>query len=218
MTRIYLIRHGETDWNRDEICMGQKDVPLNERGRRQAALTAERLAAEPIDTVYTSDLSRALETARLIAERHGLVPIPRRDLRELDYGCWQGLKSEEIRERFPQAFAIGAEGEDSLGFQPESGESRLQLYRRAVRAFEEILQEHPDQTVVIVTHGGVIRCVVNSILQRGSNQGKERGIFYSLGFACDNCAITLVEARDDGLLRIISLNDTCHLEPLGPSG
>lgn len=211
MTRIYLIRHGETDWNRDEICMGQMDVPLNEQGRRQALLTAEHLASERIDAIYTSDLSRALETARPIAECHGLNPITRRDLRELDYGRWQGLRSEEIRRRFPQAFTIGAEGEDSLGFQPEGGESRLQLYKRVTQAFEEILQGHPNETVVIATHGGVIRCLVNYVLQRGSNH-QNKGIFYSLGFACDNCAITTIEARDDGRLWIVSLNDTSHLE------
>jgi len=216
MTRIYLIRHGETDWNRDEICMGQMDVPLNERGRRQALLTAERLASEQIDAVYTSDLSRALETARPIAERHDLIPIARRDLRELDYGCWQGLKSAEIRRRFPEASAGGPQGEDDLSFQPAGGESRTRLYERAVRAFEEILRHHPDETVIIVTHGGVIRCLVNNVLQRGSNH-QNKGIFYSLGFACDNCAITVIEARDDGRLWIVSLNNTSHLEPSASS-
>ncbi len=211
MTRTYLIRHGETDWNRAGLCMGQMDIPLNELGHRQAELTAERLASLGIDAVYSSDLVRALETARPIAARHGLTPVALKELRELHYGRWQGHSHEEIERLFPQAFRIGPP-EESIEFQPEGGESRYQLYQRSVRAFEEIWAKHRGQTVVLVTHGGVIRCLVNYVLQRDSEQNK--GIFYSRGFLCDNCGITLIESRDDGHPRVKYLNDRCHLESL----
>ncbi len=206
MTRVYLIRHGETDWNRDGICMGQLDIPLNDRGRRQAELTAERLSSESIDVIYSSDLSRVLETAQAIAARHGLEPLVRRDLRELHYGHWQGYTREEVEIRFPEAFSVSA---TDMGFRPKAGESRVELHERALRAFAEIVEQHRGQTVVIVTHGGVIRSLVNHVLQEGSEHGK--GIFYSWGFLCNNCSITLVEEGEEGRLQIRTLNDLCHL-------
>jgi broad specificity phosphatase PhoE len=212
MTRVFLIRHGETDWNRDGICMGQLDIPLNERGKRQAELAAERLSGESIDVIYASDLSRALETAQMIAARHGLEPIVRRDLRELHYGHWQGYTREEVEVLYPEAYSVSA---TDMGFRPKAGESRLELHERALRAFHEIVEKHSGQTVAIVAHGGVIRSVVNHILQEGSEQGK--GIFFSWGFLCSNCGITLIEESEEGRLQIRTLNDLCHLASLDVS-
>ncbi len=217
MTRMYLIRHGETDWNRDEICMGQMDIPLNEQGRRQAALTAERLASEHLNIIYSSDLSRAVETAQIIARRQPHHPevIVRKDLRELHYGHWQGYKREDLEERFPEAFTAGDPHRvDPLSFQPKGGESMRQLYERAVRAFQEILEKHQGQTVAIVAHGGVIRHVVNYVLQQGAPLFRDaQDTFISFGFAVSNCGITLIQQEPEGLV-IRTLNDTCHLQAL----
>ncbi len=216
MTRVYLIRHGETDWNRDEICMGQMDIPLNERGRRQAERTAERLAPERLDVIYSSDLSRAVETAQIIARRQPHPPeiVRRRDLRELHYGHWQGYRFEDLRERFPEAFREDAPRHaDPLRFRPEGGESVQQLYERAVRAFREILAGHPGGTVAIVAHGGPIRHIVEWVLQRGAPRFRDGEAFVSFGFAVSNCGITLIQQEPEGLV-IRVLNDTCHLEGL----
>jgi len=215
MTHIYLIRHGETDWNRDGICMGQLDIPLNERGRRQAERTAKRLAAQRLDRLYSSDLSRALETARAIARRQPHDPEirARRDLREMDYGHWQGYRREEIELRFAEAFQDGdPHRTDPLRFHPRGGESLRQLYERSVRAFREIVEESRGETIAVVAHGGVIRCIVEWVLQQGAPRFREGEAFISFGFAVSNCGITLIREEPEGLV-IRFLNDTCHLQP-----
>ena len=220
MTEIYLIRHGETDWNRDGICMGQLDIPLNERGRRQAERTAERLASERLDRLYSSDLSRALETAQIIARRQPHSPEIRirKDLRELHYGHWQGYRREEVELRFAEAFREGDPHRvDPLSFQPQGGESVRQLYERAVRAFREILKESEGRSVAVVAHGGVIRHIVNYVLQQGAPLFRDREPeFVSFGFLVSNCGITHLSREEEGWV-LRTLNDTCHLESLGPS-
>jgi broad specificity phosphatase PhoE len=217
MTRIYLIRHGETDWNRDGICMGQLDVPLNERGRRQAELTAERLVHERLDVIYSSDLSRAVETAKIIRERQPHHPeiIQRPDLRELNYGCWQGLRREELEERFPEAFSRGdPHRADPLDFKPQGGESLRELRERSIKAFHEILELHRGEAVAVVAHGGVIRHIINYVLQRGAPLLRDQEPeFVSFGFLVSNCGITHIayEAEEEEWV-LYTLNDTCHLQ------
>ena len=98
---LLLVRHGETDWNRDRRFQGHADPPLNETGRAQARALADELAGEVIDAVYTSDLARARETAEILAARLGAEVVPLRELREIDVGEWQGLTWTEIEERYP---------------------------------------------------------------------------------------------------------------------
>lgn len=214
MTRAYLIRHGETDWNRDRICMGQMDLPLNERGRRQAALIADRLAHAQIDAVYSSDLSRAMGTAAPLARARGLIPTAMKELRELDYGTWQGYRQEELRERFPETFREDPRRQP-MRFQPHGGESVSDLYRRSVQAFEEILERHRGQTTTLVAHGGTIRCLVNHVLDQGAPP--HNGSLFSLRFAIDNASISLVREQEGGSLQIAYLNDICHLGGEGDS-
>lgn len=212
MIHIYLIRHGETDWNRDGLCMGQGDIPLNARGRRQAELTAERLANEKLSVIYSSDLSRALQTAQIIGRAHRLDPIGLKTLRELHYGRWEGHTREEIHALFPQARELDWEHEDSLAFQPPGGESRQALYERVTREFEAISRCHHNENVAIVAHGGVIRAIVNYVLNL---QAKPLTVpFYTRGFACSNCGVTLFEPNQWGGLRLVYLNDTGHLHTL----
>ena len=220
MTHIYLIRHGETDWNRDGICMGQMDVPLNARGRRQAERTAERLAPVRLDRLYSSDLSRARETAQIIVERQPHAPEirTRRDLREMDYGHWQGYRREEIELRFAESFQDGdPHRTDPLAFRPQGGESLQELYERSVRAFREIFAESRGETVAVVAHGGVIRCMVEWVLQQGAPRFREGEPFISFGFAVSNCGITHIQEEPEGLVLRV-LNDTCHLQPLDLEG
>src|SRR3990170_2413628 len=101
MTRLFLVRHGATEWNLNKRAQGQADVPLAREGRLQATDTAERLARMDIDAIYTSDLSSARDTAHAIAAAHGLDVIEDPDLREIDQGDWTGLTPDEIRERWP---------------------------------------------------------------------------------------------------------------------
>ncbi len=150
MTTILLVRHGETDWNAERRVQGHSDRPLNETGRAQARSLAEELAAERIDAVYSSDLLRAHETARIVAETKGLGVTAIPDLRERDFGTWEGLTDDEILARFPEA-ATGPWGD---------AETRQQMAERVADALRRIADAHPDGNVLVVSHGGPLRAVL----------------------------------------------------------
>jgi len=139
MTELLLVRHGETDWNAEGKLQGHTDRPLNDYGRRQAQALAERIAGESIDAVYASDLSRARETAEILAEKFGLTVVVDPDLREKNWGNWEGLTSDE-------RLHIEFEGETS------------QAHRdRTLSAVQRIVDRHPGERIVVVTHGGSLR-------------------------------------------------------------
>jgi broad specificity phosphatase PhoE len=141
MTTLLLVRHGETDWNAEGRLQGHTDRPLNPYGREQAKALAARLAGEAdrVAAVYSSDLARARETAEILGERLGLPVVVDPDLREKNWGTWEGLTSEErLRVEF-------------------EGESTAEHRERTVRAVERIAERHPGQRVVVVTHGGSLR-------------------------------------------------------------
>ena len=154
MTRILLARHGETDWNRVGRWQGHADPPLNDAGRGQAAELAERLAGDGIAAIYSSDLRRASQTARVVADRLGLAVVEDAGLREIDVGSWSGLTRAEVEQGFPEGYARWLEGE--IG---HDGETREELTERVVGAVERMAAQHPDDTILAVTHGGAIRAL-----------------------------------------------------------
>jgi broad specificity phosphatase PhoE len=143
-TRVYIVRHGETDWNAELRVMGQLDIPLNERGRAQAHRTAELLAHEHFDAIYSSDLVRAIETAQIIAAPHALDVLTLPELREAYYGLWEGLTRDEVLKKFPEEYAMRSL--DPANFRPSGGESRKELYTRAARIFSESCRAPPRPT------------------------------------------------------------------------
>ena len=153
-TRIVLARHGETDWNRVGRWQGHADPPLNDAGRAQAADLAEQLVGDGVTAVYSSDLRRASETAKVVADRLGLDVVEDPGLREIDVGSWSGLTREEVRERYPEGFALWLGGE--IG---HDGETREELTDRVVASVERIAEAHDGDTVLVVTHGGAIRAL-----------------------------------------------------------
>jgi broad specificity phosphatase PhoE len=153
MTELLLVRHGETDWNRDRRFQGHADPPLNDKGREQANALAQELAAEGIELVYTSDLARARETAEIVGARLGANVLLLRELREIDVGEWQGLTWPEIERRYPE----GARSWHERGYGWESGETYDELGERVVAALRRIATKHPEQRVLVVGHGGTIR-------------------------------------------------------------
>ena len=146
MTILLLARHGETEWNREERYQGHADPPLNDTGRAQAEELAERLAAEPIVAVYSSDLRRAAETAAIVGARLGLPVAQKAGLREIEVGSWQGLTKAEIDGR------------------PWDGETYEHHAERVTRALRDIAARHPGQTVLVVSHGGSLRRVQEAVL------------------------------------------------------
>jgi probable phosphoglycerate mutase len=156
MTTILLVRHCETDWNRERRWQGHADPPVNEAGRRQALELAVHLAGTELDAVYSSDLRRARETAEVIATGRGLPLTTDPALREIDVGEWSGLTSAEIEARFPDGYRRHAEGGDGW----EHGETHAAMSRRVVGAVERIAAAHDGGQVLCVLHGGTIRALL----------------------------------------------------------
>ena len=147
MTTLLLVRHGETDWNAEGRLQGQTDRPLSDFGRRQARQLADEMADEELEAIYSSDLSRARETAAIVAERLGLPVVLDPDLREKDWGSWEGLTSVE---------------RDRVEF---VGESTEEHRARILRALRRISERHPGGgRVLVVTHGGSMRRVQTAAL------------------------------------------------------
>ena len=177
MTTILLARHGETDWNLNRRVQGHSDTPLNDTGRAQAQALGEELAGERIDAVYSSDLVRAHETARAVAEPRGLGVTAIRDLRERHFGTWEGMTDDEIFARFDPT------PDTSWG----DGETREEMAERVLDALRRIAATHPGSRVLVVSHGGPLRAVLSHCGVDGVGR-------------IDNCHVVRVEIVD-GVLR-----------------
>ena len=154
MTRLILIRHGETDWNTTGRWQGQTDVPLNERGRQQARQLVADLAGMQIDAIYSSDLGRARDTAAPLSQAAGLPVIVDARLREIHQGEWQGQLFGEIEARYAEA--LRSRREDPLNLAPPGGETVAQVQERVLDCLKDILRHHPHDTVALVSHGFVL--------------------------------------------------------------
>ena len=154
MTTVVLVRHGATEWNETKRAQGQADIALSDLGRRQAEAIAHDLADLRIGAVYSSDLQRAVDTARPIAARHGLEVETDPGFREIDQGEWTGLSTAEIKRRWPDLWGSARHYSPRPG-----GESPGQVRRRALDAIARVVAAHPDDMVVVVSHGGTIRWI-----------------------------------------------------------
>lgn len=200
---IYLIRHGETDWNLNGRWQGHADVPLNPLGWRQAQLVARRFLNEqlPVDALYSSDLDRAYQTARAIGEAVQLEVQPLQELREIDVGRWSGLTYEEIRVRYPEEIALIEQGHD---IPRGGGESLGALRRRVVAAVESLVGRHPHATLALVTHGGCIRML---LAHADNRTDLDQHGYLHIG----NTSISTLQISGAGW-RTIQANDMRHLE------
>ena len=159
--RLLFVRHGETDWNLEKRYQGRSDLSLNETGRRQAAEVAEKLLNNSVRSIYSSTLARAKETADIIGERLNLPVYEDERLVELDFGRWEGLTFTEIYDAYRQEFSDWYES--PFHVTTPDGESLSQLLNRVLPAVQALNQRHsghPSDTVVIVTHGAVIKALL----------------------------------------------------------
>lgn len=200
-TRLLLVRHGESIWNREHRIQGQLDPPLSDDGRRQAARLGRRLAGRRFAGFYSSDLKRALETSQAIGQAAGAQPTPMLELREIFLGEWEGLRTDEIAERYPEAWARWRR-EPSWDLVP-GGEGAAPFESRVGSAFDQIFERHRDGDVLVVTHGGVIQVALHQAVGRPSH-----GLF---PFRIQNASISVIERRD-GRLIVSGVNDVGHLE------
>ncbi len=196
-----LVRHGQSTWNSKHRIQGQLDPPLSAEGRRQADLLGARLAGRAFDGFYASDLKRAFDTAEAIGRHIGARPEPVASLREIFLGEWEGLRTEEIAQRFPEAWAAWVEEPD---WDIVPGGERAEAFEgRVAAALDEIFRRHDRGDVLVVTHGGVIQVALHRIVGRPS-----RGLF---PFKIQNASISLVEKRDARMV-IGGVNDIAHHE------
>lgn len=213
--RLLLIRHGETDWNAGGRFQGQLDIALNEEGRRQAQALAARLAPEPLDVVYSSDLSRARDTAQHIIDRqraggenNGLDLRPDPRLRELNLGDWQGLTYAQIEAQDSERLA--AWDADRVDYRLPGGESLRQVAERVRAVLVDLRQDHDtddgheDQTIALVTHGLTLRIVLCLLLSHPLSGYWQFSVY--------NTSVTEVLLRHEGAV-LVTLNDTHHLKP-----
>ena len=200
-TRLYLVRHGATQLTAEDRFSGAEGVKLSEEGRHQASRLSERLAHDAITAVYSSPLSRTVETAEILARPHGL-PLVRRDgLREITHGRWEGLTRREVEERYAEEYA--AWEADPFTFAPEGGESGLVVLARALPVIREIVVSHQGAAVLVVSHKATLRLVLSSLLgfdPRGYRDRLEQSP------ACLN----VVDFCDPVRARLMSFNDTSH--------
>jgi len=201
MTRIILVRHGETEWNRVERFRGRADLPLNDTGLVQAAATGRRIAAEyrPV-AVYSSPLSRPVKTAEAIARRFGLPVQVNVGLIDIDYGQWQGLTPDEARERWPDIVNCWYNAPHTARI--PGGESLDDLHGRAFGAVNEIAARHKGQTIVLVSHTVINRVILLGVLGLGRDR------FWRL--RQDTCAINVFRV-EGSVFTLVSLNDSYHL-------
>ena len=159
MTKLWLIRHGATEWNVHKRAQGQADIALVDRGRDQAKEVAVALSAFSLDAIYSSDLVRSVDTARAIAEEQGLEVVTDPAFREIDQGEWTGLEVDEIQRRWPDLWGAARHYSARPG-----GETPRQVRERALGGIARVLEKHPDGSVAIVSHGGTIRWIVAEAL------------------------------------------------------
>lgn len=173
MTAVVLVRHGATEWNETKRAQGQADIPLSPRGRAQARDIARQLRSVPVDAVYSSDLARALDTARAIAAEHGIDVVTDPGFREVDQGEWTGLTTAEIKSRWPELWGPARHYTARPG-----GESPHEVRARALAALRRVVEAHPQGTVVVVSHGGTIRWLSAEALGYDDRESARiRGLF-----------------------------------------
>lgn len=199
---IYFVRHGRTEWNNQFRYQGAVDIPLNDDGRQQARKTALRFSAADIDAVLSSPLSRAMETAGIIASYHNGLKVESTPLlTEVDFGRWEGRTVSEIKADYPDIFY--AWRSDQLNVDAPEGESMDALYLRCGRFSEELLARR-EKNIVVVGHGAMLRALFPRMLMLPR-------VSYFWKTRIDNCSITAFSA-DDGKFSLIYQNDMIHLK------
>lgn len=186
-TELLLIRHGETEYNKKSIIQGQVDTELNESGIKKAAETAQFLENYQFDHIYSSDLKRAKKTASFIADKLNLEIKESPKIREIDFGEWEGLKLEEIAAQDPENMA--AWKNDPLSNGAPGGENITEFIKRINSFFDQLLEKHKGEKLIVVTHGGVIKMYLREILAVQSKSFKQ--------FQIDNTSLTEIKFYDD---------------------
>lgn len=203
VTTVYLVRHCQSTGNTEGRFQGQFDAPVGEEGRKQLALLALRFRNEPIDGIYSSPLTRAMETAKAVNEFHGLPIIAHPGLIEIGAGDIENMPVTEVIEKYPELSRHWMETPDLCRF--PHGETMRQVYDRVNAAIDGILAENPGKRLFVATHGGVLRNIYARVAH-GCPEGVRDGTVFG------NTGVNVLEA-EDGRLRFTQVNDLDHLPP-----
>ncbi|MGI6308107.1 MAG: histidine phosphatase family protein [Dethiobacteria bacterium] len=207
MGLIYLIRHGQTLWNKEEVFRGQSDIPLNDFGRRQAGAIAKELQEKKLKNpiFFSSPLKRARETAEIAGSfLPGISVSDVEALTDINFGEWQGQAREEIEKLYPELYRMWQENPAGVVF--PGGEDLREVAARAEKAFMSIVREHPENDVVIVTHRVVNKVLLSLLLCANLD------LFWKI--RQDTACINIL-ARERSIFNMLVINDSCHLRPLG---
>lgn len=200
LTRIYLIRHGETTWNSERRYQGTLNSPLSEAGWDQSYRTRDVLRDASLQAIYSSPLPRAQDTAKVIAEPHGLPVMTANGLSEIQVGEWEGLTVSEIEARYAEAVQQWYK-EPHFARIP-GGETIQEMRTRAVAAFDEIRSRHEGQTVAVIAHGGVNKSIILTAL------GAPLASYWRI--RQHNACINVLDSEGPRA-RVLLINETIHL-------
>ena len=206
-THVILIRHGQSQGNAEGRFGGHTDTPLSAKGRKQAQATANALATQKFSAIYSSDLPRAIDTATPLVKLTGAPLITTDAFRERSVGVMEGLTFEEAAEQYPVQYEalLHRDFEHVL----EGGESYRQTLDRASTALDEAIKKHSGGRIAVFTHTGAICILILHLM--GALDSKE---LKPVWIATTNCGLARFELRDDGLVRVLAINDTRHLDGL----
>ena len=211
-TRLFLVRHGATNMTAEDRFSGDAGAELSDEGRAQAARLALRLASEQICAIYASPLTRAMDTARIVAGTSGLTPTAVDGLREISHGHWEGRRRQDVEEQFASEYAMWEE--DPFTFAPDGGESGVAVLARALPALRRIIAAHQGERILVVSHKATIRLVLSSLLGIEGRGYRDR---LDQAPACLN----ILDFKDAVRCRLMLFNDTSHYHTSpapGPSG
>lgn len=203
MTRIYLVRHGTTEWNQEEIFRGRVDIKLNATGRAEAQALANYFRSIPLQVIYSSPLSRAWETAQAVAGGRNLEVIPEPAFIDIDFGEWHGLALKMVKEKYSSLYRAWREEPHTVTF--PQGENLAQVRERAWDGLQKIIQKHLGQSILIVSHRVITKVIICAVL------GLDNSHFWQI--KQDTTAINCFEYHR-GKWVISLLNDTCHLKSI----
>ena len=203
-TNVLLIRHGQSKGNAERRFGGHTATPLSARGHRQAEITARTLKSESLTAIYSSDLARAIETARPLSKLTGLQIHSTNAFRERSVGVMEGLTFEAAAQQHPEQYAalLRRDFEHVL----TGGESYRQLLDRAREKLDEIIEQNHGGKIAVFSHTGTI-CILALHLMGALDSPELKPVWISSA----NCGITRFELRDDGFVRVLNVNDTSHL-------
>ena len=205
---MFLVRHGATAQTAEDRFSGAEGVELSDDGRAEAQRLGERLRGEGISAVFSSPLSRAMETARIISKGWSVAPVPVDGLREIAHGHWEGLQRKEVEEKFAAEYSMWEQ--DPFACAPAGGESGVEVLARALPALLKIVDEHAGSKVLVVSHKATIRLLLCSLLGIDARGYRDR---LDQAPACLN----VIDFKDSVRARLMLFNDTSHYSAV-PSG